>query len=39
MLHTKFHGNRSTGFGKKTEGIIPYMGVAAKLAMRPASCR
>ena len=28
MLHTKFHGNQSTGSGKKYfEGFLPCMGV------------
>ena len=30
MLHTKFRGNRP--------GFLPYMGVAAILVMKPASC-
>ena len=37
MQHTKFHGNRPTGPGD-FEGFLPYMGVAAILVMRPASC-
>ena len=41
MLHTKFHGNKSTGSGGEdyeVEGFLPYMGVAAILVMWPASC-
>ena len=34
MLHTKFRGNRSAGLEKKIfEGFLPYMGMAAILAM------
>ena len=34
MLHTKFHGNQSTGSGEKIfEGFLPYIGVAAILGM------
>ena len=34
MLHTKFRGNRSAGSGEEDfEGFLPYMGVAASLAM------
>ena len=34
MLHTKFHGNRSTVPEKKIfEGFLSYMGVAAILVM------
>ena len=33
MLHTKFHNNPPTGLEeKKTEGVLPYMGMAAILA-------
>ena len=39
MLHTKFHGNRSASSGEEDfEEFLPYMGVAAILVMRPASC-
>ena len=33
MLHTKFHGNRSTGTGEDFEGVLQYMGMAAILVM------
>ena len=34
MLHTKFRGNRSAGFGEEDfEGFLPYMGMAAILVM------
>ena len=34
MLHTKFHGNQSTGSGEEDfEGVLPYMGVATILVM------
>ena len=34
MLHTKFHGNRSTGSGEEDfKGFLPYMSVAAHLVM------
>ena len=39
MLHTKFLGNRPAGSGEEDfKGFLPYMGVAANLVMRPASC-
>ena len=34
MLHTKFHGNRSTGSGEEDfDGFLQCMGVAAILVM------
>ena len=39
MLHTKFRGNRPAGSGKEEfKGILPYVGMAVVLVMRPASC-
>ena len=39
MLHTKLCGKRLDGFGEEDiEGFLPYLGVAAILVMRPASC-
>ena len=39
MLHTKLCGKRPNGFGEEDiEGFLPYLGVAAILVMRPASC-
>ena len=36
MLHTKFPGNRSIGFGEEDFlRVIPYMGLAATLVMWP----
>ena len=40
MLHTKLCGKRPAGFGEEDiKGFLPYMGMAAILVMRPASCR
>ena len=34
MLHTKFHGNQSTGSREEDfEGFLPYIGMAAILVM------
>ena len=38
MLHTKFRENRPAGSGEDFWMFLPYMGVAAILVMRPASC-
>ena len=38
MLHTNFRGNWSIGSGEDFEGVLPYKGVAAILAMWP-RCR
>ena len=39
MLHKKFHGNRPAGSGEEDFLMfLPYMGVAAILVTRPASC-
>ena len=39
MLHTKFRGNWPVGSGEEVfEGFLPYMGMAAILVIRPASC-
>ena len=39
MLHTKLCGKRPAGSGEEDiEEFLPYMGVAAILVMRPASC-
>ena len=40
MLHTKFHGNQPAGSMEKKifKGVLPYMGMAAILVIRPASC-
>ena len=39
MLHTKFRGYQLNGSGKEIfEGFLTYMGMAAILVMRPASC-
>ena len=39
MLHTKFRGNRPAVPEKKIlKGFLPYMGMAAILVIRPASC-
>ena len=39
MLHTKFRRNRPAGSGEEDfKGFLPYVGMAAILVMRPASC-
>ena len=39
MLHTKLCVKRPAGSGEADiEGFLPYMGVAAILVIRPASC-
>ena len=39
MLHTRFRGIRLPVLEKKiSKGFLPYMGMAAILVMRPASC-
>ena len=38
MLHTNFHRNPPVPEKKTFEGFLPFVGVAAILVMRPASC-
>ena len=39
MLHAKFQDHRTFGSGEEDfQRFLPYMGVAAILVMRPASC-
>ena len=39
MLHAKFQDNRTSGSGEEDfQRFLPYMGVAAILVRRPASC-
>ena len=38
MLHTKFRVNRPARSGEDFKGFLPYMGMAAILVIRPASC-
>ena len=38
MLLTDFLGNRPAGSGEDFVGFLPYVGMAAILVMRPASC-
>ena len=38
MLHAKFQDHRTSGSGEDFQRFLPYMGVAAILVRRPASC-